>query len=124
MLHSESVLCVRDTCRYVNDFEAALFGSNFADPVMGWRMYGNPTTFVDFFLTSEIIKNAKHTYHGTSFANKVGCCVHGNTSNIWQMYMHTIALGCLLGPAPTYWKVGEGGERGGGGCLSTMSSAC
>lgn len=59
------------TCRYVNNFEAALFGPNFMDPVTGWRMYGNPTTFVDFFLTTEIIKNAKHTYHGTSFANKV-----------------------------------------------------
>ena len=61
-----------DNCRYVNSFEAALFGPNFMDPVSGWRMYGNPTTFVDFFLTTEIIKNAKHTYHGTSFANKVG----------------------------------------------------
>ena len=60
-----------DNCRYVNSFEAALFGPNFMDPVTGWRMYGNPTTFVDFFLTTEIIKNAKHTYHGTSFANKV-----------------------------------------------------
>ncbi|DBB02648.1 TPA: hypothetical protein ACH3X3_011616 [Trebouxia sp. C0006] len=56
--------------QYVNSFEAALFGPNFMDPVIGWRMYGNPTTFVDFFLTTEIIKNAKHTYHGTSFANK------------------------------------------------------
>ncbi|KAA6420630.1 MAG: hypothetical protein FRX49_09423 [Trebouxia sp. A1-2] len=56
--------------QYVNNFEAALFGPNFMDPVTGWRMYGNPTTFVDFFLTTEIIKNAKHTYHGTSFANK------------------------------------------------------
>ena len=41
------------------------------DPVNGWRKFANPTTFVDWFLVSEIVKNAKHTYHGTSFANKV-----------------------------------------------------
>ncbi|KAL3138924.1 hypothetical protein ABBQ32_005741 [Trebouxia sp. C0010 RCD-2024] len=55
---------------YMNDFEAALFAPNFKDPVEGWRKFANPVTFVDWFLIMEIAKNAKHTYHGTSFANK------------------------------------------------------
>lgn len=42
------------------------------DPVNGWRKYANQATFIDWFLVQEIIKNAKHTYHGTSFTNKVG----------------------------------------------------
>ena len=58
-------------CRYFNDFESALFGASFLDPVNGWRKYANQATFIDWFLVQEIIKNSKHTYHGTSFTNKV-----------------------------------------------------
>lgn len=55
----------------MNDFEAALFGAGFLDPVNGWRKHADSVTFTDWFLVHEIIKNAKHTYHGTSFTNKV-----------------------------------------------------
>ena len=67
-MQARTVHCL---CRYMNDFEAALFAPNFKDPVEGWRKFANPVTFVDWFLIMEIAKNAKHTYHGTSFANKV-----------------------------------------------------
>jgi hypothetical protein len=42
---------------YVTDFEDALHGSSFSDPASGYRAYIDVTSFVDFFLISELGKN-------------------------------------------------------------------
>ncbi|KAK9806301.1 hypothetical protein WJX72_009366 [[Myrmecia] bisecta] len=55
---------------YLNQFEAALYGPNFADPAVGWRQFANETSFADWFLANEFIKNAKHTYHGGMWMHK------------------------------------------------------
>ena len=43
--HAAVLACLRS---YLNQFENALYGSAFADPVNGWRKYGNETTFIDW----------------------------------------------------------------------------
>ena len=42
---------------YVDSFETALAGPNFADPTTGYRKYSVPETFIDFLILNEISKN-------------------------------------------------------------------
>ena len=42
---------------YINEFESALFASNFADPISGYAKYIDVDSFVDWYLISEITKN-------------------------------------------------------------------
>ena len=64
-----SAQCV---CRALSDYENALYGPEFADPRLGWRKFANETTFLDWFIVTEIVKNAKHGYHSTVWMSKVG----------------------------------------------------
>lgn len=57
--------------RALNDFETALYSPSFANPATGWRAYSNPSSFVDWFLEAELLKNAKHSYHGAVYMYKV-----------------------------------------------------
>ena len=59
-------------CRALSDYEGALYGPDFADPRLGWRNFANETTFLDWFIVTEIVKNAKHGYHSTVWMSKVG----------------------------------------------------
>lgn len=43
--------------KYVADFESALAGSNFKDPVKGYANYIDVDSFIDFFLANEVSKN-------------------------------------------------------------------
>jgi beta-glucanase (GH16 family) len=42
---------------YINSFEAALFGDDFKDPVIGYASYIDNNSFIDWFLINEISKN-------------------------------------------------------------------
>ena len=42
---------------YIRDFEDALFGPNFKDPVIGYQKYIDVESMVDWFLINEIAKN-------------------------------------------------------------------
>jgi spore coat protein CotH len=42
---------------HINEFEAALFASNFTDPINGYGKYIDVDSFVDWYLISEITKN-------------------------------------------------------------------
>ena len=42
---------------YVDSFELALNGPNFADPVVGYRKYIGVGSFIDYFLLNEVSKN-------------------------------------------------------------------
>ncbi|MDG1849500.1 MAG: CotH kinase family protein, partial [Flavobacteriales bacterium] len=42
---------------FVNEFESALYGSNFDDPVSGYAKYIDIESFIDWFLINEITKN-------------------------------------------------------------------
>lgn len=52
--------------RYLNTFEEALFGPDFTDPARGWRKYADVRSFIDWFLSTELIKGTKHAYHGAA----------------------------------------------------------
>ncbi len=54
---------------YVNDFETALAGPDFADPVSGFRKYAVEGTFIDYFLVNEISKNVDG-YRLSTFLHK------------------------------------------------------
>ncbi|MFT6500735.1 MAG: hypothetical protein ACJASQ_000844 [Crocinitomicaceae bacterium] len=55
---------------YITDFENALNGPNFADPVLGYAPYIDVMSFIDFFLVNEISKNVDG-YRISSFIHKV-----------------------------------------------------
>ena len=42
---------------YVTDFENALDGGNFTDPVLGYRPYIDAESFIDFFIINELSRN-------------------------------------------------------------------
>ncbi len=54
---------------YVDSFETALAASNFTDPVLGYRNYCVPETFMDFFFLNEIGKNVDG-YRLSTFLHK------------------------------------------------------
>ena len=64
-----AIMCV--LCRYVSDFEGALFGSSFADANDGWRKFADEEHWVNWFLAIELVRNVKHSYHSSAFIQKV-----------------------------------------------------
>lgn len=54
---------------YVDSFETALAGSNFAHPTLGYRNFSVPSTFIDFFILNEISKNVDG-YRLSTFLHK------------------------------------------------------
>lgn len=42
---------------YINDFETALNGPNSGDPLLGYRNYTIPETFIDYFILNEFSRN-------------------------------------------------------------------
>lgn len=57
-LHDAAWSAQRDyIVKYYNDFEAALFGSNFADPNSGYAAYVDVDSVVNYYLANEVLKN-------------------------------------------------------------------
>lgn len=56
----------------LDQFETALYGPDFANPATGWRKYSQAASFIDWFLEAELLKNAKHSYHGAVYMYKNG----------------------------------------------------
>lgn len=54
---------------YVNTFETALAGPDFADPENGFRKYADELSFIDYFLVNEISKNVDG-YRLSTFLHK------------------------------------------------------
>ena len=55
--------------KYVSQFENALHGNNFDDPVLGYAKYIDVNSFVDFFIMQEITKNVDG-YRLSTFLHK------------------------------------------------------
>lgn len=53
--------------QYVNDFEKALFGANFADPAKGYAAYIDVDSFVDNFIIEELSKDIDGNVRKSSF---------------------------------------------------------
>ncbi|AEA42845.1 CotH kinase family protein [Fluviicola taffensis] len=54
---------------YVDSFETALSSTSFADPLIGYRNYSVPETFIDFLILNEISKNVDG-YRLSTFIHK------------------------------------------------------
>lgn len=54
---------------YIGQFENALAGNNFADPVLGYAKYIDVNSFVDFFIMQELTKNVDG-YRLSTFLHK------------------------------------------------------
>ena len=54
---------------FVTDFEHALAGDNFYDPVLGYKPYIDMQSFIDFFLVNELAKNVDG-YRISTFLHK------------------------------------------------------
>jgi CotH kinase protein len=52
---------------YVDSFENALFGPNYADTTVGWRHYADEGSFVDYFILNELAKNVDAYWLSTYF---------------------------------------------------------
>jgi subtilisin-like proprotein convertase family protein len=53
---------------YVDSFETALAGPNFADTTLGWRRFGNEASFIDHFILTEFAKNIDGYWLSTYFS--------------------------------------------------------
>ena len=42
---------------FISDFETALYGTNWKDPIDGYRKYIDVSTFIDYFIVNEVTKN-------------------------------------------------------------------
>ena len=42
---------------FISDFETALYGTNWKDPIIGYRKYIDVSTFIDYFIINEVTKN-------------------------------------------------------------------
>uniref|UniRef100_UPI0025CF3C7E CotH kinase family protein n=1 Tax=uncultured Paraglaciecola sp. TaxID=1765024 RepID=UPI0025CF3C7E len=56
---------------YINEFESALFSSNFTDPINGYAKYIDVDSFVDWYLISEITKNVDSKFFSSIYFNLV-----------------------------------------------------
>lgn len=55
--------------QYMNDFENALYGSNFTDPIEGYRKYLDMDSAVDFLILTEMTKNVD-SFNSSTFVHK------------------------------------------------------
>lgn len=109
---------------YITDFETALDGPNFADPVLGYRPYVDVQSFIDFMIVNELSKNVDG-YRISTFLHKhrvseggkytagplwdfnlaygnANYCAGGNTSG-WEIYFYTVCGGGGL-QNPFWWE--------------------
>lgn len=70
---------------FVSGFESALYGSDFKNPLTGYRVYINVTSFIDYFIVSEVSRNVDG-YKKSCFFNKNRNSVNGllNAGPVWD----------------------------------------
>jgi hypothetical protein len=51
----------------VNQFETALYATNFTDPINGYRKYADELSFIDFFIIQELSRNYDGFMHSVYF---------------------------------------------------------
>ena len=55
---------------YLNEFESVLWGSNFKDPVNGYRKYIDVESFIDWTILHEQSKGPDNLFHASTFVQK------------------------------------------------------
>ena len=74
---------------YINQFEDALFGSNFANTVSGYAAYIDVDSFVDWFLINEILKNQDARNFSSIFFH----LIPGEKIKMGPLWDHDLAFG-------------------------------
>lgn len=80
---------------YMNDFETALNGPDFADPVVGYAKYIDVDSFVDYYLLNELLKNVDSL--------RISTYMHKNRSGkltmgpVWDFDLSTGNAGHITG---------------------------
>lgn len=70
---------------FVYDFESVLYGSDFKNPLTGYKAYINVTSFIDYFIVCEVSRNVDG-YKKSCFYNKNRNSVNGllNAGPVWD----------------------------------------
>ena len=91
--------------KYVNDFEAALKGPSFTDPVNGYAKYIDVPSFVDYYLLQELLKNSDG-FRGSTYMYKDrnGKLKMGP---IWDMNFTMGSVGFASARPPEGWLLGS-----------------
>ncbi|MDR0799548.1 MAG: CotH kinase family protein [Dysgonamonadaceae bacterium] len=55
---------------YINEFEDVLYGTNFKDPVNGFRKYIDENSFIDWFILNELSQNCDAAMYASVFLHK------------------------------------------------------
>jgi hypothetical protein len=100
---------------YVTNWEAALIGSNFMDPVSGYRPYIDVESFIDFFLVNEFTKNVDG-YRISSFLYKERFSEGGklNAGPLWDFNLGLGNADYCQGGTTTGWEINFNSYCGGG----------
>ena len=74
---------------FVNEFEDALFGSNFTNPTSGYAKYIDVDSFIDWFLINEIIKNVDAMQFSSIYFN----LIPGEKIKMGPLWDHDLSFG-------------------------------
>lgn len=100
---------------YVTDFETALSGSNFSDPVLGYEPFIDVGSFVDFMIMNEISKNVDgyriSTFYHKQHISDGGLMVAGP---LWDFNLAWGNANYCQGDLTTGWEIDFNSVCGGG----------
>ena len=115
-IHPNQLQYIQD---YITDFETALDGANFDDPVLGYQPYINMASFVDFMIVNEISKNVDgyriSTFYHKQSASQGGKLVAGP---LWDFNLAWGNANYCAGGNTDGWEIYFNDVCGGGGSLN------
>ena len=105
--------------QYVTDFETALNGPDFADPVLGYEKYIDVNSFIDFMIVNEISKNVDG-YRISTFLHKKSDAAGGKlfAGPLWDFNLAWGNANYCEGGLTTGWEIYFNNVCGGGGALN------
>ncbi len=68
---------------HMNTVDAVLFGSNFTDPVNGWRKYIDQNSAIDYWIVMEMTKNYGANFRSSVWMYKARDATDGNTGKLF-----------------------------------------
>ncbi|MCB9224179.1 MAG: CotH kinase family protein [Crocinitomicaceae bacterium] len=105
--------------QYITDFEVALDGPNYTDPVLGYEPYIDVNSFVDFMIMNEISKNVDgyriSTFYHKQHIHEGGKLVAGP---LWDFNLGWGNANYCDGGLTTGWEIYFNDVCGGGGSLN------
>lgn len=107
---------------YITDFETALNGPNFDDPVIGYEPYIDVPSFIDFLIVNELSKNVDG-YRISTFYHKEHISDGGllKAGPLWDFNLAWGNADYCQGGLTTGWEMDFNSVCGGGGALNNPS---